>query len=41
MKIRRAGVDIAKYVFHVHAVVRNDKQQWQRKPKLQPSEETT
>jgi transposase len=29
MKITRAGVDIAKSVFHVHAVDRHDKPQWQ------------
>jgi len=31
MKITRAGVDIAKSVFHVHAVDRHDKLQWQAK----------
>ncbi len=29
MKITRAGVDIAKSVFHVHAVDRHDRPQWQ------------
>jgi len=33
MKITRAGVDIAKSVFHVHAVDRRDKPQWQAKLK--------
>ncbi|MGK0224130.1 MAG: hypothetical protein ACI9ON_003379 [Limisphaerales bacterium] len=28
MKITRAGVDIAKSVFHVHAVDRRDESQW-------------
>lgn len=33
MKITRAGIDIAKTVFHVHAVDRHDKPQWQAKLK--------
>ena len=33
MKITRAGVDIAKSVFHVHAVDRHDELQWQAKLK--------
>ena len=33
MKITRAGVDIAKSVFHVHAVDRHDTPQWQAKLK--------
>ena len=33
MKITRAGVDIAKSVFHVHAVDRHDETQWQAKLK--------
>ena len=33
MKIKRIGVDIAKNVFHVHAVDRNGKLLWQRKLK--------
>lgn len=33
MKITRAGVDIAKSVFHVHAVDRHDRPQWQAKLK--------
>ena len=33
MKITRAGVDIAKSVFHVHAVDRHDEVQWQAKLK--------
>ena len=33
MKITRAGVDIAKAVFHVHAVDRHDKPHWQAKLK--------
>ena len=33
MKITRAGVDIAKSVFHVHAVDRHDETQWQAKHK--------
>ena len=33
MKITRAGVDIAKSVFHVHAVDRHDQLRWQAKLK--------
>ena len=33
MKITRAGIDIAKSVFHIHAVDRNDRPQWQAKLK--------
>lgn len=33
MKITRAGIDIAKSVFHVHAVDRHDRPQWQAKLK--------
>jgi len=33
MKITRAGVDIAKTIFHVHAVDRHDKVKWQAKLK--------
>ena len=33
MKITRAGVDIAKSVFHIHAVDRRDHPQWQAKLK--------
>ena len=33
MKIIRAGVDIAKSVFHVYAVDRHDELQWQAKLK--------
>ncbi len=33
MKITRAGVDIAKSVFHVHAVDRHDELRWQAKLK--------
>jgi len=33
MKITRAGIDIAKTVFHVHAVDRHDEPQWQGKLK--------
>lgn len=33
MKITRAGVDIAKSVFHIHAVDRHDRPQWQAKLK--------
>ena len=33
MKITRAGVDIAKATFHVHAVDRHDKVKWQAKLK--------
>lgn len=31
MKLTRAGIDIAKSVFHVHAVDRHDRPQWQAK----------
>ena len=33
MKITRAGVDIAKSIFHVYAVDRHDQPQWQGKLK--------
>jgi hypothetical protein len=33
MEIRRAGIDIAKSVFHVYAVDRHDRPQWQAKLK--------
>jgi hypothetical protein len=33
MKITRAGIDIAKSVFHVHAVDRHDRPQWEAKLK--------
>ncbi len=33
MKITRAGIDIAKSVFHIHAVDRHDRPQWQAKLK--------
>ena len=33
MQITRVGVDIAKSVFHVHAVDRHDVRQWDRKLK--------
>jgi len=33
MKITRAGIDIAKSVFHVHGVDRHDRPQWQAKLK--------
>jgi len=31
MNIIRCGVDIAKFVFHVHGVDRHDQTQWQSK----------